>query len=170
VRARSAAPIPLTIFSLATFIGDAGTAAQLEADVRGCSLIVAIVDPVLRIEANRDLLLGALGNLLSNAFKFTHRNTAVRLVAYDLDDRVCIEVEDQCGGLAANHAETMFLPFTQLSADRTGLGLGLSIARQNVESMGGKLTVRDLPQVGCVFTISFPTSTVDRRSGFGPLD
>jgi signal transduction histidine kinase len=169
VRARSAAPVPVTIFSLATFISDAGTTAQLEADVRGCSLLVATVDPVLRIEANRDLLLGAVGNLLSNAFKFTHRSTAVYLVAFDIDDRILIEVEDRCGGLAANHAETMFLPFTQLSADRSGLGLGLSIARQNVESMGGLLTVKDLPQVGCVFTISLPNSTVDRRSGYGQL-
>jgi signal transduction histidine kinase len=170
VRARSAVPIPRSIFSVSSFIIDAGTAAQLEADVRGCTMVVAAVDPVLRIEANRDLLLGALGNLLSNAFKFTQRDTAVHLIAYDLDDRICIEVQDRCGGLASNQAETMFLPFSQLSADRSGLGLGLSIARQNVESMGGTLAVRDLPEVGCVFTISFPSSTVDRRSNFGQLD
>jgi signal transduction histidine kinase len=169
VRARSTAPIPRTVFSLANFIIDAGTAAQLEADVRGCALIVATVDPVLRIEANRDLLLGALGNLLSNAFKFTHRNTAVHLVAYDIDDRIYIEVEDRCGGLASNHADTMFLPFTQLGTDRTGLGLGLSIARQNVESMGGALSVKDLPELGCVFTIAFPSSTTERRSDYGHL-
>ncbi|KQW36500.1 histidine kinase [Rhizobacter sp. Root404] len=169
VRARSPMAIPTSIFSLSSLIIDAATAAQLEADVRGCELIVATVDPVLRVEANRDLLLGALGNLLSNAFKFTHRDTAVHLIAYDIDDRVYIDVEDHCGGLASNHAETMFLPFTQLSADRTGLGLGLSIARQNVESMGGTLSVKDLPQVGCVFTISFPSSLVERRSDLGQL-
>jgi signal transduction histidine kinase len=169
VRARSDAAIPTSIFSLSSLIIDAGTAAQMEADVRGCELIVSAVDPVLRVEANRDLLLGALGNLLSNAFKFTHRDTAVRLNAYDIDDRIYIDVEDHCGGLAANHAETMFLPFTQLSPDRTGLGLGLAIARQNVESMGGTLSVKDLPRVGCVFTISFPSSRVERRSDFGQL-
>jgi signal transduction histidine kinase len=164
VRASSVAAIPRSIFSLASLINDATAAARLEADVRGCELIVATVDPVLRIEANRDLLLGALGNLLSNAFKFTHRDTAVHLIAYDIDDRVYIDVEDHCGGLASNYTETMFLPFTQLNADRTGLGLGLSIARQNVESMGGTLSVKDLPQIGCVFTISLPTSVLERRS------
>ena len=49
----------------------------------------------------------------------------------------------------------------------TGLGLGLAIARQNVESMGGTLTVKDLPGVGCIFTIAFPNSTVEPRSNFG---
>lgn len=167
VRAGSDATVPTTIFSLAALIEDARTAAQLEADVRGCVLFVSPVDPVLRVDANRDLLLGSLGNLLSNAFKFTHRHTAVNLIAYEIDDRIFIDVEDRCGGLAPNFAQTMFVPFAQLHIDRTGLGLGLAIARHNVESMGGTLTAKDLPEVGCVFTISFPNSTVERRIDFG---
>lgn len=169
VRAGSDAVVPRTIFSLAALIDDARTAAQLEADVRGCILYVAAVDPVLRVDANRDLLLGSLGNLLSNAFKFTHRHTAVHLIAYEIDDRIYIDVEDRCGGLAPNFEQSMFLPFTQLNVDRTGLGLGLAIARQNVESMGGTLTVKDLPQKGCIFTIGFPSSTLERRSDQGAL-
>ncbi len=169
VRAASSAPVPRTVFSLAAFIEDARTAAQLEADVRGCVLLVAPVDPVLRMDANRDLLLGSLGNLLSNAFKFTHRHNAVHLIAYEVDDHLFIDVEDRCGGLSPNAAETMFAPFAQLGSDRSGLGLGLVIARQNVESMGGTLTVKNLPELGCIFTIGFPNSTVERRSDFGAL-
>ena len=164
VRAGSNAPVPHSIFSLAALVEDARTAAQLEADLRGCVLLMAPVDPVLRVEANRDLLLGSLGNLLSNAFKFTHRNSAVNLIAYEIDDRIFIDVEDRCGGLAPNYAKTMFAPFSQLGNDRTGLGSGLLIARQNVESMGGTLTVKNLPEVGCVFTIGFPNSTIERRT------
>lgn len=162
VRAGSDAKVPRTNFSLAALIEDARTAAELEADVRGCVLFVAPVDPVLRVDADRDLLLGSLGNLLSNAFKFTHPHTAVNLIAYEIDGRIFIDVEDRCGGLAPNFAQTMFVPFAQLSIDRTGLGLGLAIARQNVESMGGTLTAKDLPEVGCVFTIGVPNSTLER--------
>ncbi|MBC7955527.1 MAG: HAMP domain-containing histidine kinase [Cytophagales bacterium] len=168
VRANHAVPLPRTIFSLAAFVQDAGTSAQLEAETRGCVLVVAPVDLVLRVEANRDLLLGSLANLLSNAFKFTHRHTSVSLNAYALEDRIHIDVEDRCGGLPSGYAETMFTPFAQLGADKSGLGLGLSIARQNVESMGGTLTVRDVIEVGCVFTIGFPISTVDRRTDVSP--
>ncbi len=169
VRAVSQAPVPRTVFPLAALIEDARTAAQLEADVRGCVLIVAPVDPVLRVDANRDLLLGALGNLLSNAFRFTHRHTSVNLIAYEIDDRLFIDVEDRCGGLPASYAKAISALSVRLSPDRTGPGLGLAIARQNIESMGGTLTVRNLPDMGCVFTIGLPNSTLERRTDFGAL-
>ena len=50
----------------------------------------------------------------------------------------------------------MFEPFTQRHADRSGLGLGLTIARRAVETIGGTLRVRNLPGVGCVFTVELP--------------
>ena len=40
--------------------------------------------------------------------------------------------------------------------DRTGIGLGLTIARQSVSANGGTLLVRDIPGHGCVFAISLP--------------
>jgi signal transduction histidine kinase len=52
--------------------------------------------------------------------------------------------------------EERFHPFQQRSSDRTGLGLGLSISRRGVEANGGELTARDLPGVGCIFTIDLP--------------
>ena len=54
----------------------------------------------------------------------------------------------------------MFTPFTQRSDDRSGLGLGLSIARQSIEADAGTLSVRDMPGNGCVFTISLPRRVV----------
>lgn len=54
----------------------------------------------------------------------------------------------------------MFDPFIQQNKDKTGLGLGLSIARQNITAEGGTLSVRDLPGTGCVFTISLPRYTL----------
>jgi signal transduction histidine kinase len=163
VRASRDVQIPRSIFSLAALVEDARTSAQLEADANGCVLLVPTVDPVLRIEANRQLLLGALANLIKNAFKFTHRHTSVSLTAYACGERIHIDIEDRCGGLPAGHEALLFKPFVQLDKDRSGLGLGLSIARQNVESMGGTLTVRNVEGVGCVFTIDFPSSTLDRR-------
>lgn len=50
----------------------------------------------------------------------------------------------------------MFIPFSQRSGDKIGLGLGLSIAKESVETDGAVLTVRDVPGTGCVFTISLP--------------
>lgn len=50
----------------------------------------------------------------------------------------------------------MFQPFIQSGEDRSGLGLGLTIARRSVEVDGGRLEVRDVPGTGCVFTIDLP--------------
>jgi signal transduction histidine kinase len=54
----------------------------------------------------------------------------------------------------------MFLPFTQGDADKSGVGLGLSICRRCVEANNGILSVRDLPGSGCVFTIDLPRHTL----------
>jgi signal transduction histidine kinase len=71
-------------------------------------------------------------------------------------NRVLIEVADHCGGLPPGKAQRLFAPFVQDGADRSGLGLGLTIARRSVEASGGRLSVRDVPAKGCVFTIDLP--------------
>lgn len=144
------------VFSLADFITDIKLSASLEADVRGHFLIVATVDPKLAISGDCNLLAAAVGNLLQNAFKFSHPHGEVTLSAYAASDRILIEVEDSCGGLPEGVAEIMFEPFTQTTTDRTGVGLGLSISRKSVEANGGRLSVRNIPGTGCVFTIDLP--------------
>jgi signal transduction histidine kinase len=66
------------------------------------------------------------------------------------------EIEDQCGGLPPGKAETLFNPFEQRSADRSGLGLGLAICMRGTLAVGGTLRVRDLPGRGCVFMVELP--------------
>ena len=121
-----------------------------------CSFTVAAVDPKLGIEADRDLLFSAVGNLLQNAFKFTHSHSEVSLNARSSANRVLIEVEDHCGGLPPGDAEKMFAPFAQGGTNKSGLGLGLAICQRSVEANMGVLSVRDLPGSGCVFTIDLP--------------
>jgi signal transduction histidine kinase len=71
-------------------------------------------------------------------------------------EQVFIDVKDHCGGLPGGQCGALFTPFSQRGADRSGLGLGLSIARASVEADGGTLTVRDVPGTGCVFTMTMP--------------
>lgn len=156
------------VYSLARFIHEARDAAQLDADTRGSALIVADVDELLGIQGDRDLLLAALANLLNNALKFTCAHTAVSLTAYAEGQRILIVVRDHCGGLPAGNAEKMFSPFTQRGDDRSGLGLGLSIARQSIVRSGGQLSVEDFPGVGCAFTMSLPRHLA--LDGFPPAD
>jgi len=150
---KSSRPI---IFSLADLIADVRQSADLAATVSGCVFTVSHVDSRLGIRGNRDLLYASVINLLQNAFKFTRLHTEVTLDAYADSDRILIDVKDHCGGLPSGSAERMFLPFVQNGINKSGLGLGLSIARRSVESIGGTLSVRDEANKGCVFTVSLP--------------
>jgi signal transduction histidine kinase len=160
VRMTAGMPVHHELFSLGEFIGEVKLAGELEAQVKGCVLFVSDVDPRLAVDADRDLLFSAVGNLLQNAFKFTHPDTEVTLNAYSMANRILIDVEDNCGGLPEGDAERMFQPFTQTGDDKSGLGLGLSIARRSIEANGGILSVRDIPGSGCVFTIDLPRHTM----------
>ncbi len=156
VRMNAGLPLQQQLFSLADFIGEVKLSASLEAKMRDCTLTVSDVDPELGVDADRDLLLSALGNLLQNAFKFTRSETVVTLNAYAQADRILLDVEDQGEGLPLGSEETVFGPFFQSGEDRSGLGLGLAIARRSVEANGGTLSVRSQAGVGCVFTINLP--------------
>lgn len=143
-------------FSLADFIADAEEAARLDIGELASAFEVRPVDPTLGVLAHRDLLQAALANLLQNAFKYTRLHSTVILHAYAFGDQVFIDVEDHCGGLSPGAKDKMFLPFEPSQDYRAGLGLGLSIARRNVEADDGTLTVRNVPRSGCVFTIRLP--------------
>lgn len=156
VRITAGLQVQHRLFSLADFIAEIKLSATLEAQVKGCVFTVSDVDPLLAVDADRDLLLSAIGNLLQNAFKFTHPRSEVTLNAYALADRIFIDVQDHCGGLAPGLVEAMFTPFTQGAKDRSGLGLGLSISRRSVEANNGALSVRNVAGSGCVFTVDLP--------------
>ena len=160
VRITAGLPIPSQLFSLADFIADVKHTTVLDAEVKGCNLDVAPVDPQLALNADRHLISSAVTNLLQNAFKFTHARSCVRLNAYASSDRIRIDVEDQCGGLPAGGVEKMFLPFTRGGSDVSGLGLGLALSRRSVELFGGTLSAQDLPTIGCIFTVNLPRFAV----------
>jgi signal transduction histidine kinase len=145
-----------TSFSIAEFLTELAPAAALDADARGLSFIADPGDAAARVDADRPVLGAVVANLLQNAFKFTQPGSTVTLRGSATADRVLIEVEDECGGLPEGNIEALFHPFEQRSADRTGLGLGLAMSRWGTEINNGRLSARNRPDHGCVFTIDLP--------------
>ena len=155
---------------LVEFIEEIALVAKMQAEACGIDLSVSAVgDGDLAVDADRQLLGSAVSNLLQNAFKFTHPGGRVWLVTRATDNRVLIEISDECGGLPDGKAEELFLPFAQAGADRSGLGLGLTIALAAVRLNSGFLTVRDVPGTGCVFTIDLPKKPPPRSSVVQPM-
>jgi signal transduction histidine kinase len=141
---------------VSAFVDEVASAATLDADARGITLIVLPVEDGVTIEADRQILVAVVGNLLQNAFKFTRPQTAVTLRVGASTDRVQIEIEDECGGLPGGNGHALFRSFEQRSADRTGLGLGLAFSRWGAEANNGRIYTRNLPDQGCVFTVDLP--------------
>jgi hypothetical protein len=143
-------------FLVSEFIQELAPAATLEASARGIGLTVIPVEEGVAIEADRQVLAAVVGNLLQNAFKFTHPRTTVTLRVGASAERVLIEIQDECGGLPEGNVNELFRPFEQRSADRTGMGLGLAFSRWGVEANNGRIYARSLPNQGCVFTLDLP--------------
>jgi signal transduction histidine kinase len=151
------------------FIEEMEIDALVDAANRGLQFTVAPVDNSLFVEVDRQLFASAVSNVLQNAFKFNRPSGQVWLRVGYTDDHVFIEIEDECGGLQAGATEALFRPFEQRATDRTGLGLGLTISRQAIEADGGKISVRDIPGRGCVFTIEIPREGAAGRADAPPL-
>ena len=141
---------------IGSFISELRVESLLQAGEKGCELIVDAVEPGLRVEGDRQLLATAVSHLLQNAFKFTRPGSRVFLRVRSSNDRVSIEVEDECGGLPPGVEDRIFRPFVQHGAQRRGVGLGLPLSFDSVRALGGRLHVRDAPGTGCAFIIDLP--------------
>jgi signal transduction histidine kinase len=130
--------------------------ALMSVDASSLMLVVSPVDPGVDVQADPQILSSALSNLLQNAFKFGRPFGRVSLRTTVTPDRVVFEVEDECGGLPPGKVDELFQPFKQRGANRSGLGLGLTISRRGVEATGGRMAVRNLPGKGCIFSIDLP--------------
>ena len=140
------------------FLCDIAAGAHLHAQFRNLQFGVEPVEPDLAVIGDSQLLASAVMNLLNNAFKFTQTGGTVTLRAIRHGEHVRIEVEDECGGIT-NAANVIFQPFTgRRQTDRSGLGLGLSIARKAVKVHDGDIRFHNLPGKGCVFVIELPVA------------
>lgn len=100
-------------------------------------------------------------NLLGNAFKFTKQGeVCLRAHANPAAQMWTISVSDTGEGIPPEAIETIFEKYQQIQSDMqrgvTGTGLGLPIARDLVELMGGMITVKSAVGEGSTFTISLP--------------
>jgi signal transduction histidine kinase len=144
-----------------TFIDDIAASGMLHSEYRHIRFTVEPVDPGLQIEADPQLLTSAVMNLLHNAFKNTPSGGRVVLRAHAEQGRLLIETEDECGGIPPSKGDLFQVFGDRRGRDRSGLGLGLSIARNAVRAHGGEISIRNLPGKGCVFIIDVPLAAAE---------
>ena len=130
---------------------------ELPARQAGVDLIDEVpVDGLPCVQADRRRLKQVLSNLLSNAIKYNRAGGWVRIGAQQDGDQLAITVTDNGPGLSAEQQARLFRPFERLGAQRgsvAGTGLGLALARELAEAMGGTLGVRSAPGAGATFEL-----------------
>ncbi|MGZ6778872.1 MAG: ATP-binding protein, partial [Mycobacterium sp.] len=106
------------------------------------------------VMADSGLLERVLANLVDNALRYA-KDSPVRVTAGQVGDRVLITVADEGPGIPRGTEEQLFAAFQRLgdNDNRSGVGLGLSVARGFVEAMGGTISSTDTPGGGLTVEI-----------------
>ena len=117
-------------------------------------------------------LLSAVGNLLTNAVRYTPEGGAITLRWSRRDDGAgLIEVHDSGIGIAREHLPRLTERFYRVDGSRSrdtgGTGLGLSIVKHVMQRHGGEVTVDSEPGKGSFFYLVFPAPRVRARSADG---
>jgi len=100
-----------------------------------------------------------IGNLASNAIKFTPPEGSVRITAGQRDSEVWIRIQDSGPGMPVEEQRQIFQPFYQGSQGKRihqGMGLGLSIANDLTAAHGGRISLESSPGAGSTFTVWLP--------------
>jgi PAS domain S-box-containing protein len=111
------------------------------------------------VQADRQRLRQVLMNLLSNAIKYNRPGGRVEVAAHGAADWLTLVVRDTGRGMSREQVQGLFEPFNRLGVEREGIegtGIGLSIARQLVTHMGGRIEVRSRVGEGSEFEVWLP--------------
>lgn len=136
---------------------EACQSAQGLSQERNIELKLSLNSPKTLINVEKHSIISALVAVLENAIQVSEPGQSVEIHCRDWPNRTEITIEDHGPGIAENMMDTIFEPFS--SGRVTGNGLGLSIARSNIESHRGQILVRNREEGGARFTINLPSLT-----------
>ncbi len=149
-------------FPPATLLEDAAAAYHPLALERGIKVQRKIAPDLPEVYVDPDRMAQVLGNLLSNALRYTPKGGSVTLAASLLEQEIEIRIQDTGPGIAAEDIQHVFDRFYRADKSRQrdsgGLGLGLAIAKSIVENHGGRIWAESPDDSGTTFVIMLPIS------------
>jgi signal transduction histidine kinase/CheY-like chemotaxis protein len=112
------------------------------------------------VQADPDRISQVLGNLLTNAVKFSPPGSKIQIRLYEAEGWLNLEVEDQGPGIPQEALPKLFTPFQTAGVSTTGgeksTGLGLAIVKRVVEAHDGEVEVSSRPGQGAVLRVRLP--------------
>lgn len=132
---------------------------QLTAANKSIELNIQKPDNTPYAMVDENYLIQVLENIVSNAIKYSEKETKIDVIVGTKNDKVNIAVKDNGPGISKVDQEKMFGHYQQLSAKPTAgedsYGLGLSIAKKYIEAMGGTITCKSKLGEGAIFELTF---------------
>ena len=126
---------------------------------KNISITAKIEEENLHVKADQTYLTQVFENLVSNAIKFSESNKAIEIKLHLSANTVMAMVKDQGPGLTKDDQKRLFKKYQQLSAKPTNgeqsIGLGLSIVKNYVEKMNGKVWAESTHGEGSTFIVEF---------------
>jgi two-component system sensor histidine kinase VicK len=114
------------------------------------------------VDGDRDRLAQVIGNLFSNAIKYSPAGGLISVQLRPQNGEVVLTVQDEGMGIAPDDQERVFDKFfrtAEASSAIGGTGLGLAVAREIVETHGGSIKVESEPGEGSRFWIELPVGS-----------
>ncbi|WP_159023785.1 PAS domain-containing sensor histidine kinase [Formosa sp. L2A11] len=139
-----------------TLIADVSTTKKT-----GKNIILVAPDYPLLLNLDPKLMRTILMNLISNALKYSPRNTDVRITIEESDVFVTLQVQDQGIGIPEDEQKKLFERFfrAENAQNIEGTGLGLNIVKQYVDLMDGTIDFKSEINTGTTFLITWPKPT-----------
>lgn len=159
--------VDLDIVDPQEMLADAAITFHAEAEAGKVEIAVSTADDLPPVLADPARLEQVLGNLVSNAIKFTPEGGTITLSATIAERDVLFSVEDTGKGIAKEYQEIIFEKYRQLrtheGGGKRGTGLGLPICRLLVKLHGGAIGIESEPGKGARFFFTIPRYTVEGR-------
>jgi two-component system phosphate regulon sensor histidine kinase PhoR len=131
-----------------------------DAEAQGIHFELALPPNGYSIRADYNRIERVVGDLISNAIKYSPHGGCVRAVVEGEDGTVTVRIEDEGLGIASEHLPHLFDRFYRVHTREThrieGSGLGLAIVKAAVERHGGTVFVDSIPGEGSVFGFTLP--------------
>ena len=111
------------------------------------------------VQADPEALYRIVDNLLENAIKYSGKNGKIEIKLLEMENAVCFSIKDNGPGIDSSSQARIFDPFYQVDHKKKnvqGIGMGLSLVKRTVESLGGTIELHGEINKGTEFKVYIP--------------
>ncbi len=145
--------------SLIQIVENAMKHLEAVASYKGIEIVVSVPEN-LEAHVDENMIMTVLRNLVTNAVKFSYKDSKVVVSAEEMDDHLRVKVSDQGVGIESENLKKLFRIDSHLTtkgtACETGTGLGLIVCKEFIEKNGGQIHVESIVGKGSDFIFTLP--------------